>query len=74
MSVSVWCREGVRFVLIAGEPIGEPVVQHGPFVMNTREEIVQAMTDYQQEKNGFEGAHSFSYKGSDAASFRKNEL
>jgi redox-sensitive bicupin YhaK (pirin superfamily) len=38
--------EGARFLLLAGRPIGEPVVQHGPFVMNTREEIDQALADY----------------------------
>lgn len=38
--------EGSRAVLIAGLPIGEPVVQYGPFVMNTREEIEQAIRDY----------------------------
>ena len=38
--------EGLRAVLIAGLPIGEPVVQYGPFVMNTREEIEQAIRDY----------------------------
>jgi redox-sensitive bicupin YhaK (pirin superfamily) len=37
---------GARFILVAGRPIGEPVVQYGPFVMNTREEIEQAMADY----------------------------
>lgn len=36
-----------RFVLLAAQPIGEPVVQYGPFVMNTREEIEQAIRDYQ---------------------------
>lgn len=40
-------RQGARFLLISGRPIREPIVQHGPFVMNTREEIDQAIQDYQ---------------------------
>ena len=39
--------DGARFLLLAGRPLGEPVVEHGPFVMNTREEIEQAIRDYQ---------------------------
>ena len=34
-------------MLLAGRPLLEPIVQYGPFVMNTREEIEQAMRDYQ---------------------------
>lgn len=38
---------GVRCILLAGKPLHEPVAQYGPFVMNTREEIEQAIQDYQ---------------------------
>ncbi len=38
--------DGARLLLIAGKPIGEPIVQYGPFVMNTRQEIEQALQDY----------------------------
>jgi redox-sensitive bicupin YhaK (pirin superfamily) len=38
---------GARCLLLAARPIGEPVVQYGPFVMNTREEIERAVRDYQ---------------------------
>jgi len=38
---------GARFIVLAGKPLGEPIVQYGPFVMNTREEIEQAIRDYQ---------------------------
>jgi hypothetical protein len=39
-------RGGARLILVAGRPLGEPVVQYGPFVMNSREEIEQAFADY----------------------------
>jgi quercetin 2,3-dioxygenase len=38
--------EGAQFLLLAARPLREPVVQYGPFVMNTREEIEQALADY----------------------------
>lgn len=41
-----------RLLLLAGVPLGEPVARHGPFVMNTREELVQAVLDYQSGKMG----------------------
>ena len=39
--------DGARFLLLAARPLREPVVQYGPFVMNTRAEIEQAIRDYQ---------------------------
>jgi redox-sensitive bicupin YhaK (pirin superfamily) len=42
--------DGARFLLVAGRPLLEPIVQYGPFVMNTREEIEQAIRDYQDGK------------------------
>jgi redox-sensitive bicupin YhaK (pirin superfamily) len=39
--------QGAKVLLLAGKPLREPIVQYGPFVMNTREEIEQAVADYQ---------------------------
>jgi redox-sensitive bicupin YhaK (pirin superfamily) len=41
-----------RLLVLTGQPIGEPVVGQGPFVMNTREEIRQAIVDYQAGRMG----------------------
>ena len=41
-----------RFLLITGAPLKEPIAQYGPFVMNTREEIEQAIVDFQRGKMG----------------------
>lgn len=38
--------EAARFILVAGRPLNEPILQHGPFVMSSREEIEQALRDY----------------------------
>jgi len=49
-------KENGHFVLVAGLPLDQKVVQYGPFVLNTQEEVYQAMMDYQTHSNGFERA------------------
>jgi redox-sensitive bicupin YhaK (pirin superfamily) len=44
--------EACEILLLQGRPIGKPVAQHGPFVMNTREEIQRAIADYQRTQYG----------------------
>ena len=51
-SIQVNANEDLRLILFAGEPLKEPVVAYGPFVMNTEEEIHQAYRDYQEGKFG----------------------
>ncbi len=43
---------GLRALLIAGAPLGEPIARYGPFVMNTRQELEQAFADYQAGRLG----------------------
>ena len=44
--------EPSQFIVLSGEPIGEPVVSYGPFVMNDNEELQQAVSDFQNGKMG----------------------
>ena len=46
-TLSVFTNTESKFIMVSGKPINEPVVQYGPFVMNTQQEIVQAFNDYQ---------------------------
>ncbi len=50
---SISAEENAVILILAGEPIGEPIASYGPFVMNTKDEIITAMNDFNVGKFGF---------------------
>ncbi|GAB9472127.1 Pirin-like protein [Globisporangium polare] len=53
-------NEGLEVIIMSGQPLKEPVVQYGPFVMTTHAEIRETFEDFQLSKNGFEHARAWS--------------
>jgi quercetin 2,3-dioxygenase len=60
--VSPDAKGSARFALIAGQVLDQPVVQYGPFVLSNKEEVYQALMDYQTKSNGFERADGWQSK------------
>ena len=58
--VHVKASSRLGFMLLAGEPLREPIVQHGPFVMSTQDQIMQAFQDYHSGNFLAEGARTSS--------------
>lgn len=50
--VRITAPEGGRVILVAGQPLNEPIAQYGPFVMNTQAEVFQAVQDFREGKFG----------------------
>jgi hypothetical protein len=50
--VTIEAHEDSRILVMAGQPIDEPIARYGPFVMNTKAELIQAVQDYQAGKMG----------------------
>lgn len=51
--------EEARFIIVAGMPLDQKVVQYGPFVLSSQEEVYQAMRDFRGYENGFERARGW---------------
>ncbi|KIY50905.1 hypothetical protein FISHEDRAFT_64482 [Fistulina hepatica ATCC 64428] len=54
--------DNAEFIIVSGEPLDQPVVQYGPFVMTSKAEIQKTFIDYQMGINGFENAHTWQSK------------
>ena len=52
-------ENNTKFILLAGKPLNEPIANHGPFVLNTQEQLHKAFDDFQTGRNGFEGARQW---------------
>lgn len=51
-AVEIEASTDAKVLLVAGQPLGEPIAQYGPFVMNTQQEIYQAVRDFREGKLG----------------------
>jgi redox-sensitive bicupin YhaK (pirin superfamily) len=58
-SVEEGASDSARFMLIAGQPLDQNIVQYGPFVTTSKDAVRQAMIDFQTSSNGFERAHNW---------------
>ena len=58
-SVEEGASDEARFILVAGQPLDQNIVQYGPFVTTSKEAIRQAMIDFQTSSNGFERAENW---------------
>jgi quercetin 2,3-dioxygenase len=59
IEVDAGAEKAARIVLIAGTPLDQPIVQYGPFVVNSKEDVYKALSDYQSYSNGFERAQGW---------------
>ncbi|KAL7937742.1 RmlC-like cupin domain-containing protein [Trichoderma chlorosporum] len=62
LSTEADAAKDARVFVIAGTPLDQPVVQYGPFVLNSQEEIMKTFSDYQSHENGFERAKNWRSK------------
>lgn len=58
-TVAADAKEPGHFYLVAGLPLDQKVVQYGPFVLNSQEQVYEALRDYQNHANGFERARGW---------------